>query len=137
MRNLSRRLLFPRGKANMRNNNVSPTNIQADTPLRLKDAVTIAFPAGGMTLSGLRREIARGRLEAELIAGKYFTTLADIARMRELCRVAVEPSVSKNQQRASDPRREPQSFTTDTATTPKERLLRKLELLRQKPTRKS
>jgi hypothetical protein len=60
--------------------------IDADTPLRLEDAVKIAFPAGGMTLSGLRKEVARGTLAVELIAGKHFTTLADIKRMRELCR---------------------------------------------------
>jgi hypothetical protein len=33
-------------------------------PLRLADAVTIAFPHGGMTVSGLRREIRRGRSRA-------------------------------------------------------------------------
>jgi hypothetical protein len=60
--------------------------IGPDTPLRLEDAVRIAFPAGGMTLSGLRKEVARGTLQVELIAGKHFTTLDDIKRMRELCR---------------------------------------------------
>lgn len=63
-------------------------NISPDTPLRLSEAVKAAFPAGGMTVSGLRREIARGRLEAELIANKHFVTLAGIARMRELCTVS-------------------------------------------------
>jgi hypothetical protein len=57
-----------------------------DAPLRLDVAVREAFPAGGMTVSGLRREAARGRLVIEVIAGKHFTTLAAIARMRELCR---------------------------------------------------
>ena len=37
-------------------------------------------------MSGLRKEIARGRLEVEIIAGKQFVTLMAIARMRELCR---------------------------------------------------
>ncbi len=60
--------------------------IKIDAPLRLKDAVKIAFPMGGMTVSGLRKEINRGRLEIEMIAGKQFTTLAAIERMRELCR---------------------------------------------------
>ncbi len=64
--------------------------IHSDTPLRLADAVEIAFPSGGMTVSGLRREIARGRLEAELIAGKHFVTLAAIQQMRQLCRVRVD-----------------------------------------------
>ena len=40
-----------------------------------------------MTASGLRRESARGRLVVERIAGKDYTTLANIERMRELCRV--------------------------------------------------
>jgi integrase len=37
-------------------------NVAHDAPLRLADAAKIAFPAGGMTASGLRREAARGRL---------------------------------------------------------------------------
>ena len=61
--------------------------IGPDTPLRLNVAATIAFPDGTMTASGLRREAARGRLVVERIAGKDFTTLANIERMRELCRV--------------------------------------------------
>jgi hypothetical protein len=69
------------------------TNISPDTPLRLRDAVKEAFPAGGITVAALRREISRGRLEAELIAGKHFVTLAAIERMRELCRV--EPKEQK------------------------------------------
>jgi hypothetical protein len=40
-----------------------------------------------MTISGLRREAARRRLRIERIAGKDFTTLDEIKRMRELCRV--------------------------------------------------
>jgi hypothetical protein len=40
-----------------------------------------------MTASGLRRESARGRLVIERIAGKDYTTLGNIERMRELCRV--------------------------------------------------
>ena len=55
-------------------------------PLRLSDAVAIAFPLGGMTVSGLRREIKRGRLECEVIAGKQFVTLRDIKHMRSKCR---------------------------------------------------
>ncbi|WP_211912389.1 excisionase [Tardiphaga alba] len=57
-----------------------------NAPLRLEVAVKAAFPAGGLTVAGLRKEIARGRLEVELIAGKHFTTLAAIERMRERCR---------------------------------------------------
>src|SRR5262249_25604839 len=63
---------------------VTPT-----TPLRLAIAAKLAFPDGSMKLSGLRREIARGRLAYELIAGKHYTTLADIEDMRRLCRIEV------------------------------------------------
>jgi hypothetical protein len=63
-----------------------PKDIGLGTPLRLDVAARIAFPGGGMTASGLRREAARGRLAIERIAGKDFTTLADIASMREKCR---------------------------------------------------
>jgi len=65
---------------------VLPNGIGPDTPLRLDVAARIAFPAGGMTASGLRREAARGRLTVERIAGKDFTTLSAIATMREKCR---------------------------------------------------
>src|SRR6266699_2008663 len=60
--------------------------ITPNTPLRLADAVKMAFPVGGMTVAGLRRERDRNRLIIEKIAGKEFTTLAHIERMRELCR---------------------------------------------------
>jgi hypothetical protein len=61
--------------------------IEPDTPLRLGVAAALAFPDGSMTASGLRREGERGRLVIERIAGKDYTTLANIERMRELCRV--------------------------------------------------
>jgi hypothetical protein len=57
-----------------------------DTPLRLKTAVEIAFPLGGMTVSGLRSEARKGNLVIEEIAGKQFTTLRHIEEMREKCR---------------------------------------------------
>ena len=64
-----------------------------DAPLRLSIAAKLAFPDGSMTASGLRREAARGRLRIERIANKDFVTLAEIKRMRELCRVpAMEQS---------------------------------------------
>src|SRR5882757_819106 len=62
------------------------SEITPNTPLRLADAVKIAFPMGGMTVAGLRRERDRNRLVIEKIAGKEFTTLAHVERMRELCR---------------------------------------------------
>jgi hypothetical protein len=64
-----------------------PEKITPETPLRLEIAATLAFPDGSMTAAGLRREGARGRLTIERIAGKDFTTLANIERMRELCQL--------------------------------------------------
>src|SRR5262245_63982208 len=69
-----------------------PNDIGPDTPLRLDMAARVAFPAGGMTASGLRREAARGRLTIERIAGKDFTTLSAIATMREKCRAQKPPT---------------------------------------------
>jgi hypothetical protein len=63
--------------------------ISETTPLRLKDAVRIEFPHGGMTVSGLRREIKKGNLAFEMIAGKQWTTRRYIRQMRERC--LVEP----------------------------------------------
>jgi hypothetical protein len=65
----------------------SRDKIDVDTPLRLSVAAALAFPDGSMTASGLRREAGRGRLVVERIAGKDYTTLANIERMRQLCRV--------------------------------------------------
>src|SRR5215475_5630752 len=67
-------------------------DIGHDQPLRLAVAAALAFPDGSMTASGLRREAARGRLVVERIAGKDYTTLANIERMRELCRVEAKAS---------------------------------------------
>src|SRR5665647_868326 len=61
-------------------------SVARDAPIRLSTAAKLAFPDGTMTASGLRREASRGRLITERIAGKDFTTLANIDRMRELCR---------------------------------------------------
>jgi|ERR1043166_3801980 hypothetical protein len=71
----------------MRSKMPLPNEVSLDTPLRLSVAAALAFPDGSMTPSGLRREIVRGRLVIERIAGKDYTTLANIERMRELCRV--------------------------------------------------
>ncbi|WP_245344044.1 hypothetical protein [Bradyrhizobium japonicum] len=72
-----------------------PANfIDRDAPLRLRRAAELAFPGGGMTASGLRREAVRGRLVVERIAGKDYTTLAAISRMRELCRIPAKSEIS-------------------------------------------
>lgn len=76
-------------------------NITPTTPLRLETAARIAFPDGSMKLAGLRREIARGRLAYEVIAGKHYTTLADIEDMRRLCRVQVKAPGSASVLRAA------------------------------------
>jgi hypothetical protein len=55
-----------------------------DVPLRLDIAVKIAFPYGGMTVSGLRKEYARGRLVIERIAGKDYVTLNAIEKAAAL-----------------------------------------------------
>jgi hypothetical protein len=64
-------------------------------PLRLSIAAAIAFPDGSMTESGLRKEAAKGHLVIERVAGKLYTTLADIERMREICRVEAKARVAK------------------------------------------
>lgn len=60
--------------------------IAPTTPLRLSVAAALAYPDGSMTVSGLRKEAKRGRLVIERTAGKDYTTLVDIERMRGLCR---------------------------------------------------
>jgi hypothetical protein len=62
-------------------------NDDDDMPMRLKDVLRLEFPNGGMTVSGLRREAAKGRLIIERIANKDFTTRNAIKKMRELCKV--------------------------------------------------
>lgn len=67
--------------------NAANDNVGPNTPLRLAHAAVLAFPGGGMTEKGLRREHASGRLVIERVAGKDYTTLADIEEMRRLCRL--------------------------------------------------
>jgi hypothetical protein len=91
--------------------------IGRDTPLRLEVAVKLAFPAGGMTVAGLRTEIRRRTLPVENIAGKLFVTLAGIDQMREKCRApAKEQGSGSNPQsgtsRAKSSDRKRTSFAT-------------------------
>ena len=74
-------------------------SVDNDTPLRLADAIKIAFPRGGITVSGLRKEAAKGRLIIERIAGKDFVTLAAINAMRAECRIG-DPKRSRPLQSA-------------------------------------
>jgi hypothetical protein len=64
--------------------------IGPNTPLRLDVAAAIAYPDGSMTGKGLRKEAARGKLIIERTAGKLYTTLASIEKMREKCRLQVK-----------------------------------------------
>lgn len=98
--------------------NATAIGIDRDTPLRLADAIKIAFPKGGMTVSGLRRERDRNRLIVERIAGKEFTTLAHIERMRELCRVEAKVSGSNSDRRARQKRK---SHTRSNLAYPRQR----------------
>src|SRR5271163_4187044 len=93
-------------------------SVARDAPIRLSTAAALAFPDGSMTVSGLRREAARGRLMTERIAGKDFTTLADIDRMRELCRASIRVQGFTNEglrkeTDASSPTRSGQSATAN------------------------
>lgn len=71
-------------------------DVSRDTPLRLDVAARVAFPDGSMTMKGLRLEATRDRLVIERVAGKDYTTLAHIERMRELCRVKVKAPASSS-----------------------------------------
>jgi hypothetical protein len=64
-----------------------PGTITPTSPLRLSVAAKIAFPDGSMSVSALRRMGISGLLTIERIAGKDFTTLANIEEMRTSCRV--------------------------------------------------
>ncbi|MDQ0317347.1 excisionase [Amorphus orientalis] len=68
--------------------NAANDNTDPDAPVRLADILPLAFPHGGMTVNGLRREARRGNLTLLRIAGKDFTTIAYIGEMMEKCRVA-------------------------------------------------
>jgi hypothetical protein len=79
-----------------------PEGVTPDTPLRLKDAVRIAFPDGSLSVSGARREISKGRLKCSQIAGKQFTTIRDIQNMVEQCRVSPRALGSGSNPKAGD-----------------------------------
>lgn len=77
---------------------INLSSIGRDTPLRLKTAADLFYPDGSMTVSGLRGEIRRGRLDSELVANKVYVTQAGIERMREKCREdrRARDSISEN-----------------------------------------
>src|SRR6516165_3016253 len=96
-------------------------SFQQDRPLRLAVAAKVAFPDGSMSASGLRREARRGRLVIERIAGKDYTTLACIERMRELCRVKAKVPDCGSAPPGAEARASPRPFgssSTASATSP-------------------
>jgi hypothetical protein len=108
--------------------------IRRDTPLRLEVAARLAFPDGSMKLASLRREIARGRLTYEEIAGKHYTTLANIDAMRELCRVSAKAPVSTSDlpdARAANSNQRCGSSETSKKLSPQELLRERMRLRRQ------
>src|SRR5260221_13665045 len=112
-------------------------NVAPDAPLRLSIAAKLAFPHGSMTASGLRREAARGRLRIERIAGKDFTTLEEIKRMRELCRVQAKERdytcvPSAGIKKAILPSEPIGSSGMVRSTSPRDALRMKLEKLRER-----
>lgn len=109
---------------------VTPT-----TPLRLAVAARIAFPDGSMKLAGLRREIARGRLSYEVIAGKHYTTLSDIEDMRRLCRIQANAPGAESSRRAS--LAAPADIRSSEAESSQERLRAGLQAHRSKRQRAS
>src|SRR5246127_9686 len=105
--------------------------IGIDTPLRLSIAAKVAFPDGSITASALRRESLRGRLMIERIAGKDYTTLANIERMRRLCQLERRESGSGSapgDATATAPfAKPPGSFSTATNISPQDALRAKLQ----------
>lgn len=62
-------------------------DIEKHRPVRLYIAVKSAFPDGSVKINTLRKQISEGRLVAWEIGGKHFTSLFEIERMIEKCRV--------------------------------------------------
>jgi len=56
-------------------------------PIRLSTAARIAFPDGSVTETALRAAMKSGQLSGFKMNGKFLTTLHDIERFIDLCRV--------------------------------------------------
>jgi hypothetical protein len=93
----------------MRNKTTIPTRdqIAPDTPLRLGVAAAVAYPDGSMTPARLRREAERGKLVVEKTGGLLYTTLENISRMRERCRLPVKVQDFGSDELASTPPESP------------------------------
>jgi hypothetical protein len=71
-----------------------PENVTPSDLLRLKIAAQLGFPDGSVSAEALRREASAGHLNVYRVAGKLYTTLADIERMKDTCRVQAKGRVS-------------------------------------------
>ena len=78
---------------------VIPDNVTSDTMLRLEVAVVLGFPDGSMPVAGLRREAQAGHLAIYRIAGKDYTTLANIEGLKAACRVPAKARGSTSRRR--------------------------------------
>lgn len=113
--------------------------ITDQTPLRLERALEVAFPEGGMTVSGLRKERDRGTLVVVMIAGKEFTTLADIREMMTRCRERQKDQGSTPSRNGGTPRRAKSSsnpsgsYETDQLSAARASALQIAERLQRKP----
>jgi hypothetical protein len=74
-----------------------------DDLLRLDEAAKLGFPHVRMTGSALRTEARKGRLAIYRVAGKDFTTLADIERMKTLCRIQEKAPGSTSSEEGETP----------------------------------
>jgi hypothetical protein len=90
------------------------STVDSNTKLRLGAAAAIAFPDGSMTVNAMRREAAVGHLTLYRIAGKDYTTLADIEEMAQACRVQAKVHDS----RSSKPKAARPSGTSATGSEP-------------------
>lgn len=89
--------------------------VEPDKPITLATAVRLAFPDGGMTVSGLRNEIAKGNLRASKMSGQIYVTLNDIERMRELCTIGADDR-AKERGSICESEKGDGSFSTSTQT---------------------
>jgi hypothetical protein len=105
-------------------------NVDPNAPLRLGVAAEHAFPFGGMTASGLRKERDRGRLTTWMIAGKEYTTLNSIEGMKQLCRVEAQDRTSgcekSGGQKESSSRVRRGSSSTTGSISPRDAMLARL-----------
>jgi cell division septation protein DedD len=103
-----------------------PDTVDPNTMLRLDAAARIAFPDGSMSVSAMRRLAADKLLTIYPIAGKHFTTLADIEEMKTSCRVQAKVQGS----RCSKPKAERPSGISATDSGRLERAAARASLLK-------